>query len=288
MGPYLSSRGVALDLKASGQKCPRVEVAIRSLKDTARSVYFSIQNSEGYQLTAGYLHQLLLTDALKVLNRRIRRNEVRSPYELFTGKAIGYARDFRAPFGAVVAAHRPQRGVGRDTSTVSAKAELGIVAVRPMDGTSVVGIYLPAKRSITYTVKFERIRASEWLLHDLRTHVSTGDIEWEESKVRVAAKEGAADGVRADGDTRLEDGTPSDEDDSFSDSSDGSYISMLSGSVAAHTDVSTRNAPAVGRGMPSLREQSNDSEKGDTASGSNQAPSGVNWETDLTHPKSPS
>ena len=91
MGPYLNSKGVALDQKASGQKCPRVEVAIRSLKDTARSMYFSIQNSEGYLLPAGYLRQLLLIDALKVLNRRIRRNEVRSPYELFTGRGIDYA-----------------------------------------------------------------------------------------------------------------------------------------------------------------------------------------------------
>ena len=39
--------------------------------------------------------------------------------------------------------------------------------------------------------------------------------------------------------------------------------------------------------MTSLREQSNDSEKGDTASGSNQAPSGVNRETDPTHSESP-
>ena len=189
---------------------------------------------------------------------------------------------FRAPFGAIVAAHRPQRGIGRDTSTIAPKAEIGIVAVRPMDGTSVVGIYLPTKKSIIFTVKFERIRAPEWLLHDLRSHVSADDIDWDEENGRVAGdrvslKECGASGVRADGDTHLEGGTPSDEDDTSSDSSEGSYFSMLSGSIAAHSDVSTRNAPAVGRGMTSPREESNNSEKGDTTSGSNQASSGVNW-----------
>ena len=140
--------------------------------------YYGIQNSEGYLLPPGHLLQLLLIDALKVLNRRIRKNEVRSPYELFTGKAVDHARDFRSPLGAAVAAYRPQRGIGRDTSTIAPKAEIGIVAVRPMDGTSTIGIYLPAKKSIIYTVKFERIRTPEWLLHDLKTHATADDIDF--------------------------------------------------------------------------------------------------------------
>ena len=48
------------------------------------------------------------------------------------------------------------------------------------------------------------------------------------STERVAAKEGAADGARSDSDTRAEGDTLSDEDDSASDSSEESYISMLS------------------------------------------------------------
>ena len=145
---------------------------------------------------------------MKVLNRRIRKNEVRSPYELFTGKAVDHARDFRSPLGAVVAAYRLQRGIGRDTSTIAPKAEIGIVAVRPMDGTSTIGIYLPAKKSIIYTVKFERIRTPEWLLHDLKTHATADDIDSEKGDDRalhadrVSLKEGVAGGVRSDGDIR--------------------------------------------------------------------------------------
>ena len=294
VGPYLDSKGVTLDLKTAGQKCPRVEVAIRSLKDTARAMYCGIQNSEGYLLPAGYLRQLLLVDAPKTLNRRVRRNEVRSPFELFTGKETDHARDFRAPFGAVVAAFRPQRGVGRDTSMISPEAEIGIVAVRPMDGTSVVGIYLPAKRSIIYTVKFERIRATEWLLHDLKTHVSTDGIECEEgngrttNSHRISAKEGGAGGVRSDGDaSEDEDYTPYGEDDSSSDSSEGSYISILSGSIVVRATSLLVTHLLLGKGQLLFVSEVT-SQKKDTSSGSNQAPSGVNWEIDPAHSESPS
>ena len=126
MGVYLSSLGVSLNLKASSQKCPRAEVAIRSIKDTARATCYGIQNDFGYLLPAGRLRQLLLLDAVKVLNRRVRRNETRSPFELFTGKSIDYSRDFRAPFGTVVVAHRPRRGSSRDTVDIRPKAEIGL------------------------------------------------------------------------------------------------------------------------------------------------------------------
>ena len=110
-------------LKASGQKCARVEVAVRSIKDIARSTFYGTQNEFGYLLPARRLRQLLLLDSVKVLNRRVRRNEARSPFELFTGKNIDYSRDFRAPFGAMVAAHHPRRGASRDTVEIAPKAE---------------------------------------------------------------------------------------------------------------------------------------------------------------------
>ena len=283
MGPYLNSKGISLDLKASGQKCPRVEVAIRGLKDTARSTYFSIQNSEGYLLPVGYLRQLLLMDALKTLNRRIRRGEVRSPYELFTGKKIDYTRDFRAPFGAVVAAHRPLRGVGRDTAAILAKAELGIVAVRPMDGTSVIGIYLPTKKSIIYTVKFERVRAPEWLLHDLKSHVTSDDIGWDEANGRAAASDGVSleEGAGTSigpGSRSREDDDDDDDDSSDNSSDDESYAS------AALSDVSAINAPAVRSEEAALwKEEVKSSENGDIASDSNRAPTGLQQQNDPAH-----
>ena len=239
MGAYLSSKGVSLDLKASGQKCPRVEVAIRSIKDTARATFYGIQNEFGYLLPAGRLRQLLLLDSVKVLNRRVRRNEARSPFELFTGKDIDYSRDFRAPFGAVVGAHRPRRGASRDTVEIAPKAEIGLVVIRPMDGTSTIGIYLPAKKAIIYALKFERIRPPDWLLHELRSHVppigineqdSTSsrptfeDVELEEGEAPDRDPDGAEGGHDDSTYVPSEDGG-----DTASEASEDDYLSIASG-----------------------------------------------------------
>ena len=49
-----------------------------------------------------------------------------------------------------------------------------------MDGTSVIGINLLAKKSIVYTVEF--------VLQELRSHVSSDDIAWSESNGEAAAR----------------------------------------------------------------------------------------------------
>ena len=71
VGAYLHLKGVSLNLRASGQKCSRAEVAIRSLKDTARSIFYR------YLLPARHLCQLLLLDSLKTLNRRVNADHLK-------------------------------------------------------------------------------------------------------------------------------------------------------------------------------------------------------------------
>ena len=265
MGAYLGMKGESLDLKASGQKCSRAEVAIRSLKDTARATFNSIQNEFGYLLPSGRLRQLLLLDSLKALNRRVRKNEVRSPYELFTGKKIDYARDFRAPFGAVVAVHRPRRGIGRDTSTISPKAELGIVVSRPMDGTSVIGVYLPSTKALVYSVKFERVSAPAWMLHELSSHVSADKITEQHSKKADFTPETAelqeggiseAESDCAEGEQDDSTYVPSEDgEDGASDISLDEYFDIASGDAEMSDEEQPATLTSVGAGPLNYSEQ---------------------------------
>ena len=123
----MEEHGLVLELVAAGQHQPHAEKAIGIIKDRMRAIKAGIKDLYGYDFT---LTEKLREDALKCIQRTIKRGETLSPMQKFTGRSPDFSRDFRAELGEIILVERPKRGVARD---LSGKAEWAIVSMYSKD-----------------------------------------------------------------------------------------------------------------------------------------------------------
>ena len=162
MQDIIESYGVKLELKAAGQKVGVAEVAIRLIREKARSTKAGVRANYGY-LPPSQFNVDLCLDSIAVLNRTRREGQDVSPYESFTGSTVDYERDLRCRWGEPVIVKKP-KGI---TSDLTVTGEWAVVVRRLMNGTGVLKVYLVASKKYAYRLKFRRAKAPQWVIEAL-------------------------------------------------------------------------------------------------------------------------
>jgi hypothetical protein len=91
----LKNEGIEHIPKAAGQKVGLAEVSICLGRGKARATRAVVHAKYGY-LPPNQFHMDLCLDSIQVLNRILKVNCTKSPYELFTSHKIDVLRDFHA------------------------------------------------------------------------------------------------------------------------------------------------------------------------------------------------
>lgn len=162
MQDEIEGLGIRLFLKAAGQKVGLAEVSIRLIREKARATKAGVRAIYGYMPPNQFNVDLCL-DTISVLNRTRRENQAQTPFELFTGGAIDYERDFRCRWGELVIVKKP-KGVSSDLRVTG---EWAVVVRRLMNKTGVIKVYLIGTRKYAYRLQFRRAIVPEWVISAL-------------------------------------------------------------------------------------------------------------------------
>jgi hypothetical protein len=178
--PDIESTGAQLVLKAAGQKVGIAEVSIRIIREKARKTKAGVRDRYGY-LPPDQWNIDLVLDTIAVYNRLTRKGQSKTPYELFTGQATDYIRDFRADWGEPIIVKKP-RGVSSDLRVTG---EWAVVVRRMMGGTGVLKVYLVPSRKYAHRLHFRRAVAPDWVNSALKSISDTANIGFEEETAEL-------------------------------------------------------------------------------------------------------
>ena len=181
----IKEQGIELHLKAAGQKAALAEVNIRNIRVKARKTKAGVREKFKY-LPPNQFNMDLCLDSIQVMNRIPKINQVKSPYELFTGKQVDYMRDFRTEWGEPIITKKP-RGIASDLTVTG---EWAVVVRRIMNGSGVLKVYLINSRKYAYRLQFQRAVAPTWVL-DALEQVSNrnASIGFEENEIMPGRNE---------------------------------------------------------------------------------------------------
>ncbi len=106
----------------------------------------------------------LCLDCVQLMNRFPKTGQVKSPYEIITGKEVDYLRDFRAEWGEILLVKIPKQLA----SDLNVTGKWAVVMRRIMNGTGVLKVYLVQSKKYAYRLHFKRAKAPEWVLEELQ------------------------------------------------------------------------------------------------------------------------
>jgi hypothetical protein len=158
----LLMNGFELKLKVAGQKVGLAEVSIRLVREKARATKAGVRAKFNY-LPPNQFNVDLCLDSISVLNRILKQENDKTPYELFTGNQTDYMRDLRVEWGEPVV-KKPKEIV----SYLKVTGQWGVVVRCMMKGTGVLKVYLVQSKRFAYRLHFMPAVAPEWVLESLK------------------------------------------------------------------------------------------------------------------------